>query len=93
MDTKITNQDQKLSKKYPTETPNEMVEEQTKKIPNLTFLAAAGVAIGASALLTAWKRPQLGNFVGLWVPSILLLGVYNKLVKVEEEVLEQRTIH
>jgi hypothetical protein len=81
-------QDLKLSKKYPSEIPNEMIENQTKKIPNLAFLAFAGAAIGTSAILT-WKsnKKTLGNFVGLWAPTIMILGLYNKMVKVEDEVL------
>jgi len=80
--------DMKLSKEYPSEIPNEAVESQTKKIPNLAFLAFAGAAIGASAFLT-WKskKKTLGNFVGLWAPTIMILGLYNKIVKVEDEVL------
>jgi hypothetical protein len=26
-------------------------------------------------------RKQLGNFVGQWAPSILIMGVYNKIAK------------
>ncbi len=90
----ISQQDKKLSNQYKTEVPNEVIEEQTKKIPNLFFLGLAGVAIAASAGLTfGTQKKTLGNFVGLWVPTILLFGVYNKLVKVEDEVLRSRTIH
>jgi hypothetical protein len=89
----ISNQDKKLSQHYPTEVPNEIVEEQTKKIPNLLFLGLAGASIGVSAYLTfAQKRETLGNFVGLWVPTIMLLGIYNKLVKIEDEVLEENSM-
>jgi len=28
-------------------------------------------------------RKNLANFVGQWVPTILIVGLYNKLVKVE----------
>lgn len=30
----------------------------------------------------ATTREPLAGFVGMWVPSLLLLGVYNKIVKV-----------
>jgi hypothetical protein len=80
---------QKLGNELPTERPNEVIESQTKKIPNLVFLALAGLSIAGSAYLT-FRRKQgfLGNFTGLWAPTMLILGVYNKLVKVEEEVLQ-----
>lgn len=92
--TTVSKQDKKLSRKLPTDYPNEVVEEQTKKIPNLVFMGFAGAALLLSAGLTVSRRVTLGNFVGLWVPSILMLGLYNKMVKVEDEVLEHAsTIH
>jgi hypothetical protein len=90
----ISKQDQKLSHKYATDIPNEIVEEQTKKVPNLLFLGFAGISILASAVLTFGTRKRvLGNFVGLWVPTVLLLGLYNKVVKVEDEILENVVTH
>ena len=94
MEMEISQQDKKLSNRYKTEVPNEAIEEQTKKIPNLFFLGIAGIAVAASAGLTfATQKKTLGNFIGLWVPTILLFGVYNKLVKVEDEVLRSRIVH
>jgi hypothetical protein len=85
----ISNRDEKLSSKYPTELPNEVVEEQTKKVPNLVFLGLALGSIAGSAFLTfAKSKTHLGNFVGLWAPTFLLLGVYNKMVKIEDELIE-----
>ncbi len=93
MEATITDQEKKLSSRYKTEVPNEVVEEQTKKIPNLVFLGLAGLAVAASAGLTfGTEKKTLGNFIGLWVPTIMLLGVYNKMVKLEDEVL-RRTLH
>jgi hypothetical protein len=58
-----------------------MIEEQTAKIPSDTFLwAAVGSMIGAALLQASGKR-HLGIFVGQWAPTILILGLYNKLVK------------
>jgi hypothetical protein len=57
------------------------IEQQTAKMPSDVFLWAALGSIGGSlALLTAGKR-EVANFVGQWVPTILILGLYNKLVK------------
>ena len=58
------------------------IEQQTAKLPSDVFLWAAGASILASLALKLTKRHRDSEFVGLWVPSLLLLGVYNKIVKV-----------
>ena len=58
------------------------IEQQTAKLPSDTFLWAAVGSIGASLALQVMGRQQLSNFVGQWVPTILILGLYNKIVKV-----------
>jgi hypothetical protein len=60
----------------------EMIEEQTAKLPSDTFLWAACGAIVGSLALQALGKKETGNFVGQWVPTILILGLYNKLVKI-----------
>lgn len=58
------------------------IEEQTAKLPSDLFLVAAGGAIlWAFALKSAGKDHQ-ALFVGQWVAPFLILGLYNKLVKV-----------
>ncbi len=42
---------------------------------------AAGASIIASLLLKARKRDEEALFIGQWVPTLLLLGTYNKIVK------------
>jgi hypothetical protein len=59
----------------------EMVERRTAKVPSLAFLGLAVGAMAASAALVLTGRKQLGNFIGQWAPSILILGLYNKLAK------------
>ncbi len=60
------------------------VEERAAKIPESGFIAAAGLSIIASAVLAATSREKpMANFVGLWAPSLLLMGIYTKLVKME----------
>ncbi len=59
----------------------EAVEAQTSKVPSLAFLGLALGAMAASAALVVTGRKQLGNFVGQWAPSILIMGLYNKLAK------------
>lgn len=58
------------------------IESQTAKLPSDTFLWLALGSIGISAGLQIIGRQQLSNFVGQWAPTFLILGVYNKLVKV-----------
>jgi hypothetical protein len=60
------------------------IENQTAKVPSIVFLnlALAGIAYSA---LHKMIRPKstIPNFVGLLVPTFLLLGLYNKIVKIE----------
>lgn len=58
------------------------IEEQTAQIPSDAFLMAAGGAVLLSLTLKASGRDHQALFVGQWVAPLLLLGVYNKLVKV-----------
>lgn len=61
------------------------IEEQTSKIPSITFLNLAVGSMALSAGLAGFSnrsRP-FASFVGLWAPTFLLFGIYNKLVKLE----------
>lgn len=58
------------------------IEQQTAKMPSDVFLWAAMGSIGASALLRIMGKKHASLFVGEWVSPFLLLGVYNKIVKV-----------
>lgn len=61
-----------------------MTEKVTSKGPSMTWLWLAGGSMLISAGLAAMKKQKgPANFVGLWVPSLLLIGIYNKLVKLE----------
>jgi hypothetical protein len=59
-----------------------MIEEQTAKLPSDIFLWAAGGSMIASLFLQAAGDKHRSLFIGQWAPSFLLLGIYNKLVKV-----------
>jgi hypothetical protein len=59
----------------------ETVEEQTSKVPSIAFLGFAVASMIASAALLLTGRKQLGNFVGHWAPTILIMGLYNKVAK------------
>jgi hypothetical protein len=67
-----------------------MIEEQTAKVPSVTYLGLAIASMVASAALMAAGRKQLANFIGQWAPSLLVIGLYNKVVKLEDELLAQR---
>ncbi len=58
-----------------------VIEQQTAKIPSSFFLVAAGAALVASLVLELSGRSRPGRFVGMWAPTLLIAGVYNKLVK------------
>ena len=58
------------------------IEQQTAKLPSDLFLWAALGSIGVSAALQLAGKQKVSLFVGQWVAPFLLLGVYNKIVKV-----------
>lgn len=66
---------------YPEGKVATMIERRTAKLPSDWFLWAAGAVVIGSLALQATKRKHEALFVGEWVPTLLLLGVYNKLVK------------
>jgi hypothetical protein len=59
------------------------IEYYTSQVPSGVYLSLAVASIGISAMLHLAGRKADSQFVGQWVPTILLLGLYNKLVKVE----------
>lgn len=67
-----------------------MIEQQTAKVPSVTYLGLAVGSMIASAALMASGRKQLANFIGQWAPSLLVIGLYNKVVKLEYELLARR---
>lgn len=58
-----------------------LLEQQTAKLPSGLFLNAAVAAMIASLLLEFSGRQRWSRFVGMWAPTLLIAGVYNKLVK------------
>ena len=59
----------------------EQVDRVTGKVPSLAYLGFAVGSIAASLGLMATGRKAAANFVGQWAPTILILGLYNKVVK------------
>ena len=58
------------------------IEEFTAQLPSDTFLWAAGASILGSLTLMASGNRHGALFVGQWAPTFLILGLYNKIVKV-----------
>jgi hypothetical protein len=59
------------------------IEHYTSQVPSGTYLSLAVGSIGVSLALRLMGQKHAANFVGQWVPTILILGLYNKAVKVE----------
>jgi hypothetical protein len=57
------------------------IEEQTARLPSDFFLWAAVASIGASLTLRIIGHRDDAIFVGQWAPTFLVLGTYNKIVK------------
>lgn len=59
------------------------IEYYTSQVPSGVYLSLAAGSIGLSLTLRLMGQKHAANFVGHWVPTILILGLYNKLVKVQ----------
>ena len=57
------------------------LEKQTAKLPSDFWLWAALGSIGLSLGLQMSGNEKQANFVGHWAPTFLILGIYNKMVK------------
>ena len=60
-----------------------MIEQYTSQFPSGFYLSLAFGSMGLSLFLRMKKREHDALFVGQWVPAFLLIGIYNKLVKLE----------
>jgi hypothetical protein len=57
------------------------IEQQTAKLPSDTFLWAAMGSIAGSLVMLAMGQEKKANFIGQWAPTLLILGLHNKMVK------------
>jgi hypothetical protein len=60
------------------------VEDVTANVPSAAFLGVALGAMALSLILQTAGTGKWGNFLSQWVPTWLLLGVYSKLCKLED---------
>jgi len=58
------------------------IENQTAKIPSDIYLWASVGAMATSAVLQLMGHRKVSLFFGQWVSPILIMGLYNKIVKV-----------
>jgi hypothetical protein len=59
-----------------------ITEMKTKEVPTSIFITLAGAAIALSfGLAMSKKKKSWAVFVGQWAPTILLFGIYDKIVK------------
>ncbi len=68
----------------PTEDPfTKTIESYTAAVPSTGYLAVAIGVMGLSLACQVGGRGKWGNFIAQWVPTWLIIGLYNKLVKVQ----------
>jgi hypothetical protein len=57
------------------------VESYTATVPSIGFLGVAVGSMAVSLVLMMSGRRDAANFIGQWAPTILIMGLYNKMVK------------
>jgi hypothetical protein len=57
------------------------IEKVTSQVPSSVYLALALGSMAISVGFQAAKKPHNALFVGQWAAPFLILGIYNKLVK------------
>jgi hypothetical protein len=83
MGSSVSNQESILNKSQDG-TMTKAVENYTAKVPQIAYLSlAVGSMILSASVAMFSKKTSVANFIGLWAPSLLLIGIYNKLVKLE----------
>lgn len=61
-----------------------VIEDKTARfLPSDLFLWSAVGAMGASLVLKIMGKDNMSLFVGQWPAAFLIMGLYNKLVKIE----------
>lgn len=57
------------------------IESQTSRLPSDLFLWSAGGVALSALILKLFKREHEALLVGQWTAPLLILGLYNKMVK------------
>jgi hypothetical protein len=71
-----------LGRKQEGET-TKMIEDYTAEIPSGVYLSLAMGSLALSVMMMLTGRRAMATFVSQLAPVILIMGLYNKLVKVE----------
>lgn len=58
-----------------------VLEQQAARVPSDVFLIASILAMGGSLYCYLRGMTDRSLLLGLWAPTLLTMGVYNKLVK------------
>lgn len=58
------------------------IEKFTAQVPSSVYLGMALASMAVSLGFSAAKKPHNALFVGQWAAPFLLIGIYNKLVKI-----------
>jgi hypothetical protein len=73
---------------------SQTVDNYSTQISPTPFL---GMAVGSMALSAALavfsNRKGLANFVGLWTPTLLLIAIYNKVSRLEQNEQHNQSLH
>jgi hypothetical protein len=59
------------------------IESYTAAVPSSGYLAVVIGAMGLSLACEVVGKGKWGNFIAQWVPTWLIIGLYNKLVTLE----------
>ena len=59
------------------------VEKKTSKIPSMVYLSAGLGALAVTACMMFRGRKSAALLVGQWAAPLLIMGLYNKVVKTE----------
>jgi hypothetical protein len=59
------------------------IQAYTAAIPSTGYLSVAIAGMAVSLMCQVTGQGKWGNFIAQWVPTWLIIGLYNKLIKVE----------
>ncbi|MCD7970123.1 MAG: hypothetical protein LUF87_07205 [Alistipes sp.] len=59
------------------------IEKHTADVPSIIYLSAALAAMAGSLTLHCLKKGKTALFIGQWAAPLLIMGIYNKIVKTE----------
>lgn len=58
------------------------IEKYTAQIPSSVYLGAALGSMAVSVAFKIAKKTDMALFIGQWAAPFLILGIYNKLIKI-----------